>query len=90
MIDRLIAILTATPSLRTAYSVESPKLVIRVSRRLKYYKRNRTNEFVVTIGAPNYLAVKFIKLCKKAGEPFPVKQIQYELYPKKRLVKAKK
>jgi len=30
----------------------------------------------VTFGAPNYAERKFIKLCKKAGEPFPVKKIQ--------------
>jgi len=41
---------------------------------------------VVTYGAPNYIEAKFVKVCKKAGEPFPVKKIQFRPFPKKRPV----
>jgi hypothetical protein len=34
-----------------------------------------------TIGIPNYLR-EFIRKCKKAGEPFPVKKIQLKFLPK--------
>lgn len=33
-------------------------------------------EVLVTIGKPNFAERRFIKLCEKAGEPFPVKKIQ--------------
>ena len=37
---------------------------------------------VVTVGKPNFSEREFIKKCKKAGEPFPVKKIQFK-FPKK-------
>lgn len=43
-------------------------------------KRSRT-ELLFTIGAPNYAERQFIKKCKKAGEPFPVKKLQIK-WPK--------
>lgn len=38
----------------------------------------------VTIGRPNYPERKFIKMCKRAGEPFPVKKIQFKFFPAKK------
>jgi hypothetical protein len=38
-------------------------------------------EILFTVGRPNYLERDFIKACKKAGEPFPIKKIQLK-YPK--------
>jgi len=64
------------------------KLVVRVSRRL-YKKRlphqnSKTEELLVVIGKPNYEQREFIKKCKKAGEPFPVKKIQFKFPPKRK------
>lgn len=67
----------------------STKEVVRAVRRT--YKANGRNpsksrrvEITLTIGQPNYLERDFIALCKKAGEPFPVKKVQVKLYnPKK-------
>ena len=36
-------------------------------------------EILFTMGRPNYEEREFIKKCKKAGEPFPVKKIQLKL-----------
>lgn len=33
-------------------------------------------EILFTMGKPNYEEREFIKKCKKAGEPFPVKKVQ--------------
>jgi len=33
-------------------------------------------EIIFTLGKPNYEERDFIKACKKAGEPFPIKKIQ--------------
>lgn len=66
----------------------SPNLVARLVRKRRnknvYNKRKPTiyvinntedPEFILTIGRPNYLERRFIKHCKNAGEPFPVKNV---------------
>ena len=60
------------------------KTVVSVCRRFKHKSRNTRSDFVLKIGAPNYLERKFIKACKAAGEPFPVRKIQLQPWPKKR------
>lgn len=69
---------------RMATKVLEPKLVVRLTRRLKYSKRNQRNEYVLTIGKPNHLEREFIKACIKAKEPFPVKKVQIKFNPVKR------
>ena len=54
----------------------SPKMTVKATRRHKLDKRAPIQEFVITIGKPNYLERLFIKLLKKSGEPFPVRKIQ--------------
>ena len=78
---------------KTATKYISEKLVIRASLKMagkKLPAKNaRTIEIILTIGAPNYEAREFIKKCKKAKEPFPVKKIQLQFppQPKKKVVK---
>ena len=69
---------------RSAVKYISDKEVVKATRRFKPSKRNTREEVLLTIGRPNYAERKFIKLCKKAGEPFPVKKVQLKLYPDKR------
>lgn len=57
----------------------SEKLVVNATRRLyngKINKREKVVDIILKIGRPNYQEREFIKQCKKAGEPFPVKKIQ--------------
>jgi hypothetical protein len=76
-----------TNGAKTATAYLSPKHVVRASIRLIKGKlppkHSKTVEVLVTIGAPNYAAREFIKTCKKAGEPFPVKKIQLKFPVKK-------
>jgi hypothetical protein len=61
----------------TAYLSEHE--VIRATRRQygkEKWRKNEPIEMLLTIGRPNYRERLFIKSCKKAGEPFPVKNIQ--------------
>lgn len=44
-------------------------------------RKGRTIDIVFTVGKPNFEEREFIKKCKKAGEPFPIKKIQLK-YPK--------
>jgi len=60
------------------------KSTIKVTRIGKPDNRDIRFDFRVTIGMPNYLERKFIKMCKKAGEPFSIKKIQLKYYPVKK------
>ena len=70
---------------KSAIKYIDEKTIIRVTWRNKPRSNNRREEMVVTIGCPNYREVAFIKSAKKAGEPFPIKKVQFRSY----LVKAK-
>ncbi len=62
----------------------SPTLTIKATR--KRYKgkflKGHAIEIVFSVGKPNYEEREFIKKCKKAGEPFPVKKIQLKYLKK--------
>lgn len=75
---------------KTATKYLDEKTTVRACWRHKPNGRNSHEEMVVTFGTPNYLDRVFIKKCKKAGEPFPVKKIQFRAWPKKKAVKAHK
>ncbi len=64
------------PGVYRATKFLGPDLVVRATRPHKYDRRNRSNTVIVTVGKPNYREREFIKACKKAGEPLPVKKIQ--------------
>ena len=38
--------------------------------------RRRQDTILITFGRPNYAEQQFIKLAKKAGEPFPIRKVQ--------------
>lgn len=66
----------------------SSDLIVRGTRRvysgrLKGWGLSLPIEVLITIGRPNFAERKFIKDCKKAGEPFPVKKVQFKFYQKK-------
>lgn len=86
-IETMVAALIADRTLYSATKYVSPKKTIRVTRRLKGSARSTRDEFVITIGVPNYLAARFIKQCKAAKEPFPVLKIQFKKWPVKKKVK---
>ena len=76
-----------------ATEYRSPKFIVRAVRKL-YHKKIRENhnvEIILSIGSPNYSEREFIKKCKEAGEPFPIKNIQLKFYnPKPRVLKNNK
>ena len=58
------------------------KLTVKATK--KRYKKGVVHgaiDVVLTIGKPNCTAREFIKKCKWAGEPFPVKKVQVK-FPK--------
>lgn len=64
----------------------SPKEVIRATRRLERGKitAHGNVDITLTIGRPNYVERKFIKLCLQAGEKFPLQKVQLKYPPKRR------
>ena len=70
--------------MRKATKFIGPNLVIKLTRQRVPSKRNRGETFVLTIGKPNFDERKFLKDCKKAGEPVPVKKVQLRDFPKRR------
>lgn len=64
----------------------APNHIIRATRKSYDFRggpKDTTVEIVLTIGKPNYAEREFVKKCKKAGEPFPVKKVQLR-FPMKR------
>jgi len=68
---------------RRATKFLTDRLTVKASRMHKPHKRNRYNTCVVTIGVPNYAEREFIRRCKQASEPFPVRKIQLQFYQPK-------
>ena len=82
-IINVVDILINDNSLRRAVKYVSPKEIIRGTRG-KFFKSSDNIEITLTIGRPNYIEREFIALCQKAKEPFPVKKIQLQNWPKKK------
>lgn len=81
--DAVYDMLLAFPDLyRSASKFVTPKRVITLSRRRKLDKRSSTQEFVLTVGKPNFRGREFVKAFQKAGEPFPVKKVQVRRWGK--------
>lgn len=57
--------------------------VVTAARRHRPHKRARRTEIVLKLGQPNYAEREFIALCRKAGEPLPVRKVQLKFWPKK-------
>lgn len=66
-------VLVSALKVKTATAYLSPKETVKATLRQK--TRSQT-EVLLTIGRPNYREQRFIKLCQKAGETFPIKRLQ--------------
>ena len=69
---------------RKAIMYVSPTFTIKATYHNKPSSRNTREEVMFTWGAPNWEERKFIKLLKKAKEPFPVEKIQLKSWPEKK------
>lgn len=79
------AIAALHPGIQTATKYIDPKQIARATYMRKPDGRSRYQNLIVSYGAPNYRERQFIKLCKRSGEPFPVRKVQLKPWPKKRL-----
>lgn len=76
-------ILLSEPEVRKATVYFDDQTVIRATARGKLDARARSTTIVLTVGKPNFVERRFIRLCHKAGEPLPVKKVQLKFWPKK-------
>jgi len=81
-VTRVVICLLETEAKRATLFLNE-RTVVSACRRLKPYRSARSVDVVLKIGGPNYREREFITACKKAGEPFPVKKIQFKWYPDK-------
>lgn len=82
-VDRVISVLMAGDARRATLFI-SPREVVSACRRHRRNRRDRSEDFVLKVGAPNYAERAFIVSCRKAGEPFPLKKVQVKFYPAKK------
>lgn len=91
-VGKVVSVLIALQVHRATKYV-APNLVVRATRTLNYRSKNRMPRkdenvsITLTIGRPNMYERAFIKDAKKAGEPFPIKNILVKSAPQKRVVK---
>lgn len=84
-VTKTIEILLRTNAKRTTKYL-SDKFVISAQRKT-YNNRllpNQNAEIILKMGKPNYAERDFIRRCKKAGEPFPIKRVQIKEFPIKK------
>ncbi len=81
--EAVISALLVT-SMRKATKFLGPNLTVKATRQGKFDRRCRQQTFILTIGKPNYAEREFIKKCRKAGEPLPVKKVQLKSQPQRR------
>jgi hypothetical protein len=71
-------------NVRQATTYLSEEHVVTATRRHKPDRRSNHTELCLTLSKPNFRQREFIRACKKAGEPFPVKKTQLKFYPRSR------
>lgn len=86
--EAIVSALIVT-NMRKATKFIGPNLVVKLTRRHKPTRGERSATFLLTIGKPNHDERKFIKDCRKAGEPLPVRKVRMKDFPKKRAAPAK-
>lgn len=69
---------------KTAVKYLTPKLCVKATWHNKPSNRNRSEQAIVTYGAPGYRQQKFVDAALAAGEPFPIKKVQLVPWPVKR------
>lgn len=67
-------------SVRRATKFVSSDFIVRAVRQFKGSARDTRTTILFTFGKPCFLEREFIRSCRKAKEPFPVKNVQLKFY----------
>lgn len=71
-------------NVRKATAYISERRVIKATAQCRANKRSKSVTILVTVGKPNFVERRFIRLCKKAGMVFPLRQIQWRFWTEKK------
>ena len=74
---------------KEAEFIAAPNMIVRATEMRKPTGGSVTRTFVVTYGRPNFRERAFIRLCQKAGEPFPVFKLRLKSWPAKKASKRR-
>lgn len=75
---------------RTAVLYLSPKRVVRATRQFKQSRRATRDNYIVTIGAPNFAERAAIKVMQRGNIKFPLKFVIVKGWPVPKPKKAKR
>ena len=84
IVGRCISTLQQDSTLRRVTAYVSPIETVKATRMYRLDRRERREEFLVSVGRPNYRERKWIKFAKRAGESFPVRKLQLTFWPKRK------
>lgn len=65
-----------TEGAKRATKFLAPERTVKATYQGRRDRRATRHTILVTIGRPNYRERQFIRACRRAGEPFPVKKVQ--------------
>jgi hypothetical protein len=82
-IAKVSAVLVSDHATRRATYYLSPTMAVKATRQRRMNGRSIRDTFLVTVGRPNFIERRFIGVCQKAGESFPVKKVQIKFWPKR-------
>lgn len=82
-LSKVYETLLLNSTIRRATYYLSESMVVKMTHSRKPRKRDKSETLITTIGKPNYRERQFIANCRKAKEPFPIKKIQIQYFPKK-------
>ena len=71
-------------NIRRATAFISSTLTIKATAQHRFRKNERSSTMLVTVGRPNFVERRFIRICQKAGVCFPLRQIQWKHWTKKK------
>ena len=74
----------AHPTVYRATLFLSDQLTVKATRIGRASTHTRAVNARITMGRPNYAERAFIKKCKAAGEPFPVRKVQLKFIKRPR------
>lgn len=88
-VSNCIGDVVAMPNVRKAIAYLAPNFVVKATAQRRQDGRDSRMTLLVTVGAPNFVERRFIKVCQKAGIVFPLRQIQWKFWPGSREKKVR-
>lgn len=79
-IAEAISCVLCVPNVRRGTAFLAENFTVKATAQRRIGKADKSATLLVTVGRPNFLERRFIRLCQKAGMVFPLKQIQLKFW----------